>query len=38
MKVEVSFVPVFKDDKFEGKYVIKIIVKQGDPTQVYCIN
>lgn len=38
MQVEVHYVPVFREDNFEGKFVVKIIVQQGDPTQVYCIS
>lgn len=34
-EVRVQFVPVLKDKTFQGKYVIKIIVKQGDPSKVY---
>ena len=30
--------PVFKANYFEGKFVVKIIVQQGDPSQVYCIS
>ncbi len=40
--MKIKFVPVFKDKTFIGnyhfnlgKYVIKIIVKQGDPSKVY---
>lgn len=34
----VHFVPILKDGKFRGKYVIKLIVKQGDPSRIYCMN
>lgn len=30
--------PVLKVDKFTGKYVIKIVVQQGEPTFVYCFS
>lgn len=32
----VQFVPVVSKGKFTGKYLVKIIVKQGDPRQLYC--
>lgn len=32
--------PIFKgeNNNFEGKFVIKIIVQPGDPTQAYCLS
>ena len=33
-----QYVPVFRGNNFEGKYAVKIIVKQGDPSQVYLIS
>ncbi len=39
-EVAVEFVPVLegKARYFYGKYVIKFIVRQGDPTIFYCIS
>jgi len=34
-EVRVQFVPVLKNRTFQGKYVIKILVKQGDPSKLY---
>ena len=34
----VHFVPLLKGKKFTGKYLIKIIVQQGEPTSVYCFS
>jgi hypothetical protein len=31
-------VPVVTNNIFKGKYVIKIIVKQGDPSKTYHFN
>jgi hypothetical protein len=33
--VAVQFVPILRRKEFEGKYVVKIIVQQGDPSRVY---
>lgn len=30
--------PVKKDGKFRGRYVIKIIVKQGNTSRIFCIS
>lgn len=38
MQVEVQYVPVFSGPNFQGKFVVKIIVQQGDPTQLYCMS
>ena len=27
-----------REKDFEGRYVVKIVVKQGDPSQVYCFG
>ena len=37
-QVEVHYIPVFRVNSFEGKYIVKIIVQQGDPAQVYLIT
>jgi hypothetical protein len=34
----VQYVPVVKNKVFSGKYITKIIVKQGDPSQTYCFT
>ena len=34
----VQYVPILKGDKFTSKYLIKIVVKQGDPHQLYCFT
>lgn len=34
----IHFVPVLTGKYFEGRYLIKIIVKQGHPSQTYCIS
>lgn len=33
-----QFVPVVKDGAFTGRYLGKIIVKQGEPTKLYCFS
>lgn len=35
-ELSVQYIPVVKNKTFSGKYVTKIIVKQGDPIQTYC--
>ena len=30
--------PVFNKGKFIGKYLVKILVKQGDPAELYCFS
>jgi hypothetical protein len=35
MQVVVQFVPVLQRKEFGGKYVVKIVVQQGDPSRVY---
>jgi hypothetical protein len=35
MKVSIVYVPVVANKVFKGKYIIKIIVKQGDPSKTY---
>lgn len=39
-EVSIDFVPVLKGKNkvFEGKYVIKFIILQGDPSKLYCIS
>ncbi len=39
-EVSVDFTPVLegKEKAFYGKYVIKFIVLQGDPSKFYCIS
>ena len=32
------YVPVVENKKFKGKYIIKIIIKQGDPSKTYHFN
>lgn len=38
IKILVQFVPVFNMGKFIGKHVIKILIKQGDPAELYCFT
>ena len=38
MKIVVQFVPILRKEVATGRYVIKIIVQQGDPTQTYCFS
>ena len=38
MKIKMQFVPVVGKKQFEGKYIIKIIVRQGDPSRYYCFS
>ena len=38
MQVVVQFIPVLEKGKFMGKHLIKIVVKQGEPSQLYCFN
>jgi len=33
----IQYIPVFREKNFEGKYVVKMIVQQGDNSQTYCI-
>lgn len=33
-----QFLPVFSGETFTGRYVAKIIVKQGDPNKLYCFT
>lgn len=33
--MHVQFVPILRNKEFEGKYIVKIIVQQGDPAQTY---
>lgn len=33
-----QFLPVFNGETFTGRYVAKIIVKQGDPNKLYCFT
>lgn len=35
-ELSVQYIPVVKGKTFSGKFVTKINVKQGDPTQTYC--
>jgi predicted HTH transcriptional regulator len=35
-ELSVQFIPVVKGKSFSGRYVTKINVKQGEPTQTYC--
>ena len=37
-QVLTQYIPVMKGGEFEGRFVVKIIVKQGDPSQVYCFG
>jgi len=37
-EIIVQFVPVVKSKTFSGKYVIKILVQQGEPCQTYCFS
>ena len=37
-EVLTQYIPVKRGGDFEGKYVVKVIVKQGDPSQVYCFG
>lgn len=39
-EVFVEFVPVLegKEKNFYGKYVIKFIIRQGDPSKLYCVS
>jgi hypothetical protein len=39
-EVSVEFVPVLegKERAFYGKYVVKFIVLQGDPSKLYCVS
>lgn len=32
------FLPVMENETFTGRYLAKIIVKQGDPNRLYCIT
>lgn len=33
-----QFVPVVREGNFTGRYLGKIIVKQGDPAKLYCFT
>lgn len=37
-EIAVQYVPVLKNKVFSGKYVTKILVQQGDPSQTYCFT
>lgn len=34
-KISIVYVPVVTNKAFKGKYVIKILVKQGNPSKTY---
>ena len=36
MKINLQFVPVLSKKDFENKYLIKIVVKQGELSRLYC--
>ena len=38
IQINIVYVPVVESKKFKGKYIIKIIVKQGDPSKTYHFN
>lgn len=38
MKITIQYVPILKDSKFIGKFLIKVIVKQGLTNRLYCFS
>jgi hypothetical protein len=38
VQIITQFAPVLLRGKFNGKYLIKVIVKQGNPAQLYCFS
>jgi len=38
MQLIMHFLPVMNSGTFTGRFLAKIIVKQGDPTKLYCFS